>query len=455
MGMNPFRSRDIQVLIWIMTAISINLTQDVPAIPADSFVESIGVNAHWSDPDVYTHNYIGLKAKLGESGIRYVRDGTHQANYTTANDLYHSFGIRTNIVTGRRPTSPYPAPLDPSKIDLELNEIKTNALMAAVSLEAPNEYDLEHGSDTDWVRTIQNFSSLLYIKAKADELLRHLPVIGPSLTSESAYEAVGNLDQYIDYVNLHLYQWRRWPGNNGSGDSGYGSITWFLDHQARHQSPSGKPVQATEAGYNNLVLKGGISEEAEGKYTIRMFAEFFRRGIVRTFKYELVNEDNKRGTEGVFGLLHGDLSEKPAFRAIKNLITILTDKGPDFAPGALYYLLNGNINNTHQILLQKRDYDFYLMIWLEVPSWDMTTSVDLYPPPQEVVLTLVNNHNISSATFYAFNNSADVNTSILPIIDNKVALNVTDKISILKLSSKTESMSEYFGGPKSSTTFLF
>ena len=432
----------IAALIWVITAIPRITSQGVPAISADSFVESIGVNAHWSDPDVYTHNYTGLKAKLGESGIRYVRDGTHQANYTTANDLYHSFGIRTNVVTGRRPTSPYPAPLDPSKIDLELNEIKTNALIAVASLEAPNEYDLEHGSDTDWVRTIQNFSSLLYIKVKADESLRHLPVIGPSLTSEPAYEAVGNLDQYIDYANLHLYQWRRWPGNNGSGDSGYGSITWFLDHQARHQSPSGKPVQATEAGYNNLILKGGISEEAEGKYTIRMFAEFFRRGIVRTFKYELVNEDNKRGTEGIYGLLRGDLSEKPAFRAVKNLITILTDKGPDFVPGTLDYLLNGSINNTRQILLQKRNYDFYLIVWLEVPSWDMTTSIDLYPPPQEVVFTLANIYNISSATLYAFNNSADVDTSVLSITNSQVKLNVTDKISILKLGNKSKSISD-------------
>ena len=436
MNLNHPRSFDIQVLIWITTAISIVTAQGVPAIPADSFVESIGVNAHWSDPNIYTYNYTGLKAKLGESGIRYVRDGTHQTNYTTANDLYHTFGIRTNVVTGRRPTSPYPAPLDPSKIDDELNEIKTNALMAAVLLEAPNEYDLEHGSDTDWVRTIQNFSCLLYIKAKADASLRHLSVIGPSLTSEQAYEAVGDLDQYIDYANLHLYQWRRWPGNNGSGDSGYGTITWFFDHEARYQSPSGKSIQATEAGYNNMILNGGISEEAEGKYTIRMFAEFFRRGIVRTYKYELVNENNKRGREGIFGLLRSDLSEKPAFRAVKNLITILTDKGSDFTPGSLNYTFNGNTNNTRQILFQKRNYDFYLMVWLEVPSWDMAASIDLYPPPQEVVLTLLNNYNISyNATLYVFNNSADMNTSILPINNNQVTLNVTDKISIVKLSN--------------------
>ncbi len=224
---------------------------------------------------MYTLNYTSLKTKLGESGIRYVRDGTFQENFTSANDLYHSFGIKTNMVTGSRSSGRHP-PIDPSLIDVELNAIKTYALVAAVSLESPNEYDLEHGPDTDCVKRIQNYSSLFYIKAKSDEMLKHLPVIGPSLTTEEAYEAIGDLDEYIDYVNLHLYQGRRCPGTNGTGAHGYGSITWFLNYLAQHQSSSGKHIQATEAGYHNYVPFGGISEEAEGKYVARMFAEFFR-----------------------------------------------------------------------------------------------------------------------------------------------------------------------------------
>jgi hypothetical protein len=362
-------------------------------------------------------------------------------NYTTANDLYHSLGIKTNIVTGHRCVHPN-WPLNLSQIDEVLDEIKTQALAVAVSLEAPNEYDLSHGSDTDWIRRIQNYTSLLYTKVKADELLQHLPVIGPSLTSEEAYEAVGNEDPFIDYGNLHLYQGRRWPGNNGSGEHGYGSITWFFNYLVRFQSPSGKVIQATEAGYHNLVLLGGISEEAEGKYTARMYAEFFRRGIVRTYKYELVNEENKRGKEGIFGLLRSDISEKPAFRAIKNLITILNDKGPDFSPDSLNYVFDGSVDDMKQILFQKRNGDFYLMIWLEVPSWDTNTNIDLYPPPQQVLLTLLNNHNISSATLYAFNNTADINTFMLPINNNQVTLNVTDKINIIKLTNRTNSISD-------------
>jgi hypothetical protein len=170
-----------------------------------------------------------------------------------------------------------------------------------------------------------------------------------------------------------------------------------------------------------------------------MLAEFFRRGFARTFKYELVNE-GRPGSEGVFGLLRNDLSEKPAFRAVKNLITILSDKGPNFEPASLNYALDDHVDDIRQLLFQKRNNDFYLMVWLELSSWDANAQKDLYPPAQEVLLTLFNNHNISSATLYAFNNTADVNTSILPINNNQVIFSVTDKISIIKLSKHIDSI---------------
>ena len=97
-----------------------------------------------------------LKIKLGEAGIRYVRDGANWATYNRANDLYYNLGIRTNMLTGKR-AGWYPAPLDPSQIDAELEEIKTHALAATVSLESPNEYDIMHGPDNNWVGNIKRY----------------------------------------------------------------------------------------------------------------------------------------------------------------------------------------------------------------------------------------------------------------------------------------------------------
>ena len=45
--------------------------------PADSFVESIGVNVHWGyDNTVYNSGFSTLKDRLNELGIRHLRDGT-------------------------------------------------------------------------------------------------------------------------------------------------------------------------------------------------------------------------------------------------------------------------------------------------------------------------------------------------------------------------------------------
>ena len=63
----------------INVGISTAEAENTTALPADSFVESIGVNTHWSYPGVYIDKYNDLKAKLGEAGIRYVRDHTQPA----------------------------------------------------------------------------------------------------------------------------------------------------------------------------------------------------------------------------------------------------------------------------------------------------------------------------------------------------------------------------------------
>jgi hypothetical protein len=314
--------------------------------------------------------------------------------------------------------------------------MKAQVLPAVITIENPNEYDLEHGSDIDWVARIRNYTQILYTKVKADETLKNLPIIGPSLTSLQAFQAVGDLDQYIDHPNLHIYQ-RYWPGFSGLNYTTRTDLTGYFNFLARYQSPSRKPIHATEGGYHNYLPQGGISEEAEGKYMARMFAEFFRRGIVRTCQYELADQV-KSGSEGRFGLLRLNITEKPAFRAVKNLIAILTDKGPDFKPDSLDYALDGNINNIRHMLFQKRNGVFYLMVWLEVSNWDVQNKTDLYPPPQEIIFTLLTNYNASNATIYALDNNADLNTFVLPIDSYQMTLNVTDKISIIKLNTNNQ-----------------
>ena len=199
------------VIIWIISIISVIGTQAVPAIPADSFVESICVNTHLHG-SIYVANYTELRTKLGEAGIRYIRDETYPATYGPVMDLYRTLGIKINMLFGRGPSGPLP-PFNLSNIEEEINQMKAQVLPAVITIENPNEYDISHGSDVHWISRIRNYTQILYTKVKADEILKSLPIIGPSLTSTQAYQDVGDLDQYIDHPNLHIYQ-QYWPGFN-------------------------------------------------------------------------------------------------------------------------------------------------------------------------------------------------------------------------------------------------
>ncbi|UYZ62146.1 RICIN domain-containing protein [Hymenobacter weizhouensis] len=423
----------LQAAMLLALAIGGQAQAQIAAKSADSFVESIGINTHWQY-GTYS-NYTALKTLLVESGIRYIRDGSGTSNYGKYNELYATYGIRTNVLLGRRYAGNWPQPLDLGQIGTELSDVKGGITTAAIaSLEAPNEYDISHGSgESNWVTKIQNYTKDTYTTAKADAVLRDLPLIGPSLTSEGAFNSVGNLETWIDYANIHPYQSDRWPGTGGWGDKGYGSLDWNLTYLVGKQMPGAKRVQATECGYHNDVGEEGLSEEAEGKYTARMYAEFFRRGIARSYKYELLNQGTDGDKEKAFGLLRKDLTPKPAFRAVKNLIAVLSDKGAAFTPASLNYTLSGSTSNVRQMLFQKRNGDFYLMLWLEVPSWDVNANVNLYPAAQAVTLTVPS--SITAATKYELNNNADLSNAAVAISNSALSLAVSDRIMIVKLTS--------------------
>jgi len=53
---------------------------------------------------------------------------------------------------------------------------------------------------------------------------------------------------------------------------------------------------------------------------------------------------------------------------LKNFISLFSDPGADFETGSLDYELAGDLKDIHQILLQKRDGRFYLVLWQGVES---------------------------------------------------------------------------------------
>ena len=402
--------------------VAVSAPAAVAATPADAVVESIGVNTHLGYTDTPYNDFETVRQRLRELGIRYIRDGISQNRpevyerlRTLAGDGIHLDAIagdplqRWNIGT----------------IDQQLDLIQKELGSSVISIEGPNEYDLQ--GDPDWIGVLLSYTQQLAEGVEARPALAALPVLCPSIVRRENMAAAGDLSSWCDYGNTHTYLSGAMPEQDSIWDGELGA--------AANNSGS-KPVQVTETGYHNgvngTVGHLGTSELATGIYMPRLFLENFRRGLVRSYSYELLDQredPSKTDIEAAFGLLRNDLSKKPAAVALERLIGLLSDRGASFEPGALAYRLEGAPATARQLLLQKRDGSFDLVLWNAVSVWDPEQRLDTNPPDAPVTLTL--GEPIASADVYEPNTSADPVASVAN--PTNIPLNLSERVTVIKL----------------------
>src|SRR6185503_10740498 len=101
----------------------------------------------------------------------------------------------------------------------------------------------------------------------------------------------------------------------------------------------------------------------------------------RTYLYEFADQGPDTSVrEQNFGLIHYNMSEKPAYTAVKNLIDLVEEPGvTPFTPDGLNFSLSlsgaGDLSKVHHTLLEKSDDRFYLLLWQEVLSYDSINHV--------------------------------------------------------------------------------
>jgi hypothetical protein len=342
------------------------------AISADSFVDSIGVTIHMSYTNTpYASEWPQVFAALKASGIRHYRDGFYpwdpaKVPYYRNHQQLGAAGIRGDIIV----------PWNPKTTADQVVQFCRLATDCEV-LEDPNEINASHMPN--WVDRLK--SMLPIIDQAAGEL--HIPVYGPSLTRAEAYPEVGDIGSTMTFNNLHIYFGGRHPGSHGWGPKGYGSIDYWKN-LAEITGP-GKPSVVTESGYMTSDSKPyDVPEDFQSAYLLRTLMEMHNAGIVRTYIYEFLDEVSSPD----YGILHADLTPKPAYTALKNLIGVLDDKGPRFTPGALDYSLEGASPDVHHLLMQKRDGTFYLALWIEQPGYDTAKAMRTPIAPRPTSLHL-------------------------------------------------------------------
>jgi len=152
----------------------------------------------------------------------------------------------------------------------------------------------------------------------------------------------------------------------------------------------------------------------------RLFAEYFNRGIARTYTYELADEGtNSSDREQDFGLMHYDLTPKPAYSAMKNLITLIKEPGANFIPGSLNYTLSGSTSGVDHLLMEKSDGTFYLLLWHEISVYSTTNGTDITNPDVSVTINFAS--AMDQVRLYRPNDSLNA----LATLTNQTSVNVS------------------------------
>lgn len=384
---------------------------------SDRFIDAIGVNIHLGFSDtVYRKFDEMLKPRLLELGVRHVRDGLRANRKDVIQKLnaLAALGIHADLLLSAD----------------EAVAICKAAAHSVVSVEGENEPDgKKHAGPKDWIPLARAQNAALYAAIKADPATAHLPVLvsGMANTRNSPGD-LGDMRAQVDCGNMHSY-----PGGLNPLSGGWG-IPLLKAIDEERKVCGAKPIVATETGYHNfLAAKGhpGVPEDVAAKYIPRLLLHYFNLGFQRIYLYEFLDlkpDPGMTDMEKHFGLVRNDGTPKPAFVALKNLIAVLRDPGPNFAPSELNFTIENAPQSLEKTLLQKRDGRCYLILWLEERSYDTQKKAALQVAPREVGIKIAT--HLSKASTLDLKNAGAAKAFEQP---QKFSVTVSDEITVLEL----------------------
>jgi hypothetical protein len=309
--------------------------------------------------------------------------------------------------------------IDPATV---VSAVITPVLNSIVAVEGPNEWDL--APTLAWQGQTfpageRAFQSQLYaaVKNASNPAVRNLPVLAPSMGQPEHGATLGSVP--CDLGNMHSYQGGALPDDQLT-------TRWIPNTQLVSGT---KSIVVTETGYNYDVATGaagqpGVSDAAGAKYAPRIYLEYYNHGIERTHIYVMYPDPD-------WGLIDQNGNPRGSYGAIQNMISLLGDQGAQFTPGALSYTLTGAPSTLHHVLLQKRDGRFYLILWLNVSSFNTFTHADV-STNDPVTITFAT--PVSSVKTYLPSQSATAQSTINA--PTSISLSVPDQALVLEITPR-------------------
>jgi hypothetical protein len=343
-----------------------------PATPrsASAFQDSVGVTTHIVYFDTGYGNWPRVVSALQDLGIRHVRDGVYanpapqwrdwNQRYYDAVELAAAHGLRFDFGMGQ-------PGFEAGTLSQLVGVVAGRLRNAVEALEDPNEFDL-FGGMTHWPSALAAYDRALYEEAKSARSLRSLPVVGPSFAGPGAPSLIGDQARWLDVGNIHPYT---------------GGLSPSRAHTASELARAAvtaprKPVWATEAGYDNATAattasgeEMAVPEDVAAVYTLRTLLDNFASGIRRTYLYELLDEHSdpaRADPQQHFGLLRYDFTPKPAYDALRNLLTLIGNGRPRHALRALD--LRTDTDAVRRLVLERPDGSYVVAFWTLASAWN-------------------------------------------------------------------------------------
>ncbi|MGO9837721.1 MAG: glycosyl hydrolase [Polyangiaceae bacterium] len=364
------------------------------AVRANDFLNSVGVCVHVAQG---VDSPSQSATALSYAGIRNIRDDGNPAVVTDWIAMHQSAGVHVDVLSNQNVSSTI-------GMATQLND--AGALLAVEGPNEPNNFPVTYEGQTSSSTTfvpVADFQRDLYAAVKADTSLTGIPVFHSSEAGGSEPNNVGLQfltipddagtlmpagTQYADYGNIHNYvcghsndlvdnaAWNASdPTLNGDWDGLYVEYghTWnggFTGYS--NADLMTLPRVTTETGWLTMGT-GAITEEQQARVFLDLYLSAFKRGFSYTFIYMLRDDP----VQGYWGLFDTGYNAKTSGTYVHNLTTILADTGAR-TPGKLNYSIASEPATVHDLLLQKSDGTFDLLVWDERLAGGMdSVTVDL------------------------------------------------------------------------------
>lgn len=394
-------------------ALTVEPAGPVVAIPANAFLDTIGVVTTFPDRGQPLDKTVAM---LKYGGFRWVRggiEGLTEKGPTTLQtflDLYKQAGVRISwgLVSGGSDVKKLLATARPLA--------EAGALLAFEGNNEPNNWGVTYqgekggGKAPTWL-PVAKLQRDLYEAVKADPVLKKYPVWSLSENGASADnvglqfltipKGAGTLmpegTRYADAANAHNYIYHPAspaPTDNATWNAAdptaackvdglYGNYgrTWAKHFRGYPELDLlTLPRVTTETG---CTIGGPVTEEVHARNLLTMYLDQFKRGWSHTAVYLLRDRSDEAGNQA-FGFFRPDYTPRKAAVYLHNLTTILADRGATEPPGRLEYTITGRTPTVHDLLLQRSDGTFLLVVWAERVKGTDEVTVRLGGPRRSV-----------------------------------------------------------------------